>query len=180
MKPWRIDLPDWRKANQDVLGYMLTRAEERLEHTSEQDKNIRERAFTLINILLPLVALLIGYFAGKPPEFMEDFSAHWKVILALVFTPVLFALGVLVWMVFPRALFSKGRKPSETFNQQFLVGPLSKEEQYCSLLISSLEKLEAEIGHNDKVNACRITWLRVVLALLGLWLAGMLTTLLLR
>jgi hypothetical protein len=159
---------------------MLEGAEKRLEYTTEQDRTIRERAYTFLTILLPSIALFFGYLTGKPPAFMESISLHWKALLACLFAPVLFAISVLIWMVFPRLFYSKGRTPKELYDIRFVEGPLTNDEQLCGMFLSSLEKLQDEIKYNDAVNRGRVLWLQRVLWILSAWLLLLLLVLLSR
>jgi hypothetical protein len=182
---WTIDVVGWQQANIKSLRLMVDEANLRLAHQDTISARTSDRAYTLINILIPIIAVLLSLMLGIIPLDERGLLDHLTDTgLVVVFTPVFFALAALIVVVRPGVQYPPGRSPRESFHPGFLRQELQIDDPdpgppFRSMLLNQLEHMQAEIEKNDQRNRARIRWLGIAIYTLSIWLLLLLAMLML-
>jgi len=161
---WELNLPNWTRANSKSLEFIHSKASESFQYTIEVAEKLSSRAFTLISIIIPVVALILGLISGDVLVNNEEIPKVIKVAASLFCIPAVLSLGILIWMIFPKKFMHPGREPKLVAIPDHIQGDnYSADEQYISLLIGEIEDLQRKISYNECNNNRRIWALKWVL-----------------
>ncbi|GAA5220606.1 hypothetical protein [Membranihabitans marinus] len=164
---WKLELPDWKKANLKSLEFIHTKANEAFNYTTNVADKISSRAFTFISILIPILTLIISFVIKL--LYVQNEPIPRCFLTNVIFICLLFVISFfgLIFIIYPKKFMHAGREPKELSDAQFIQNQnLNTEEQYLALLIGEIEGLQKKITVNERINNDRICMLKTVLTFL--------------
>lgn len=148
----------------DTLKFIFGQAEKFLISTVETGSTLNTRALNLLQILIPLLAGLLGYIATlinkKPYPITFEISLFFSVVLFI-------SIGLAGLMYWLRSEYDAGSEPSKLSNKELLNYDIEIEKTF---IINEIENYQNRINFNLAQNKKRVIWFMMAISnlILGL------------
>lgn len=146
---WEISPEFYSKLNFKVLEEILKDGQLRFQEINSEIKDVRNKAYTLIAILISFLGLLITNLL-KNTEGIG--SNDYKIIYLLI----MFALGITIWkiielikIVFPKSQMALGEEPK--IIDYIVMTSTNPEHQEFAYLINRVENIQTKISFNESI-----------------------------
>lgn len=146
---WSINPKIYSFLNYSVLRDILNSGQERFKETSSELKDIRNRAFTLIAILISFLGFLISAVVNKVYGLKnEDFKVIYLLLLCTLVITIWKSID-LIQILYPKQKMIIGEEPkSIDFNT---MSTTNFEFQEFAYLINCLENIQYKIEFNERL-----------------------------
>jgi hypothetical protein len=152
---WKSELKDWENVGTESYKFCLSQAEARLSSVLGNSEKITSRSYTLISIIIPIVAVCVGGVLNISSK--ED-KSYPIIILSIVSGLVLIGcLYFLITLIQKRDIWDIGIIPKDIVKSEYLeFDGLTNEETLKYLYLSQIEEVQHKIESNESVDKGRI------------------------
>ncbi|MBU1759227.1 MAG: hypothetical protein KKB19_00100, partial [Bacteroidetes bacterium] len=164
---FKIEITDWTNIDLVNAKFILSEAKDFCKYQNDNSDKITNRAFSILSILLPIVATLIIFIVKEKstPTFSDDLVFKLLSFVVIVLLIIMFFLSQ---VVFPRMFMPLGREPKDLCSSDFLGTTLKKENAQIALVLNEIEATQLKINYNKKQNLTRTTKLKWSLISIGI------------
>lgn len=153
MEKFTLPTTNWENIPLENALFILNEGKDIINGLAERSNRITERAFSIINLLIPIILALIGI----------SFNASIKSSLpGVIFLGLITAICSLILVVVklgniitPRLYHMSGREPKEISTNKLLGLSENPQNSYLALILIEIEHTQEKIEYNKNVNVSR-------------------------
>jgi hypothetical protein len=151
---WRSDIKDWEKLDLPVYQLCLSESDKILKEALDDDLKITDRAYTLINVLSPIIIILIGFILNRLWNPVQQSKIIW---IATLFLCVLgYCIAVLSKLIKTRFVYRSGTEPKEILQSNRLdKATYTEQEKLKFVLLFVIEQNQHKISCTESSNRMR-------------------------
>lgn len=139
-----FDLTDWTVIAPKTADLFFTESSKRLQSSIDNFRNSKQVAHRLLGIVLPLIAVAVGYVYSKP-EYLT-----WPVIAFVALEAA--GLWFIVRSMYSQTFQPVGAMPVDLFRDDMFIKGQKEDLQYLGALLNHCENMQDKISQNEAAN----------------------------
>lgn len=148
-----FDIPNWEKISEQTANFFYSESEKRLKELLDACNQNQEVAHRMLNILLPIITLTIGYLFSK--KWNQDWDLMVPATIFILFQVV--SLIHLYLTIRHTEVHSLGSNPRDILKSNLIIED-NERAQYLQYIIGACEEMQNKIDHNRKINNQRANY----------------------
>lgn len=163
-------LKEYQKWGEPATRFIFDQAESRLKQVIEAGRILTDRAYNILGICIAFLVAIIGYGSVRYEKISNCESLNTIDILAITTTFfLLFNLGILLYVIFPKKVYPMGRVSADFFNYEkiFIKDNISPEDIAGAILMAEIKDYQMRMDKNTNNNVRRTFLLKTVLYILS-------------
>jgi hypothetical protein len=160
-KPWSVPPELIHKITPETVDFYLREAEQLLNEENGISRNITDRAYRILSVLIAVLSALIAFL------FSADFTCKQTAMAIIAMTACFIVLPILIYLIAPRKYYTLGSEPKRFVTEVWINDTLKHHHQINALKINKIGLLQTKITHTAKLNGFRLVLLKIALIILS-------------